>query len=95
MKDFLTNTNDLTINNNGDFQITESNDQNIEDILYSVPGYWKESPLVGVNLYYFLNSSGKQQEMKNIINTQLTSDGFTIKYLIVNQDGTINLDATK
>ena len=33
--------------------------------------------------------------MKNIINTQLTSDGFTIKYLIVNQDGTINLDATK
>lgn len=80
---------------NGDFAIGFSDNQHIQDILESFPGSWKEYPLVGVGLDFYLNSTGKEQTIKNEITRQLTSDGFSIDELEVEETGAINVKATR
>ena len=84
--------NDLYLNQ--DFIINLSDDNHIADIINSVQGYWKEFPLLGVNLFYYLNSDGRIQEIKNIITTQLQNDGYKLDSLIITQDtdGNLNIE---
>lgn len=94
--DFLTDINNELVITDGDFTINlDSNEQHIQDILYSVPGYFKEYATLGCNLYYYLNSSGKQQEIRNVVYDQLKSDGYIVEYFVVNEDGSIEIDAKK
>lgn len=60
---------------NGDFKIGESDQQSIELIIDSYLGHWKESPLCGVGVDLFLNSSGQQLALKRAISIQLEADG--------------------
>ena len=74
VKDILLEDNDLIIEN-GDFKIGESDQQSIELIIDSYLGHWKESPLCGVGVDLFLNSSGQQLAFKRAISVQLEADG--------------------
>lgn len=74
VKDILLENNDLIIEN-GDFKIGESYQQSIELIIDSYLGHWKESPLCGVGVDLFLNSSGQQLALKRAISVQLEADG--------------------
>ena len=96
----IDNLNDLFINTStGDFEVGYSDDNHVSDIINSAPGYWKQFPLLGANLFYYLNSSGKQQELKNKISTQLIADGYKINdiYFTTDQDGNlvINPDVSR
>jgi|VirMetMinimDraft_7_1064189.scaffolds.fasta_scaffold130059_2 hypothetical protein len=74
VKDIILEDNDLVIEN-GDFKIGESDQQSIELIIDSYLGHWKESPLCGVGVDLFLNSSGQQLALKRAISVQLEADG--------------------
>lgn len=70
---------DLMINpNTGDFQIGLSDDQHIQDIIESFPGWWKEFPSIGVGILQYLNSSGQEQQIERSIKLQLTADGYEV-----------------
>lgn len=61
----------------GDFVISPSNMEDIDNILLSFLGAYKEFPLVGVGLQAYQSGSGVQPVLKTVINTQLVADGFT------------------
>lgn len=61
-----------------DFVISDSDQQHVLDILQSVPGWWKEYPLIGVNPYKYTNARTSQQQLNQAIIIQLKSDGYEI-----------------
>lgn len=70
---------DIYINpNTGDFEIVESDNQHVSDILQAVSGDYKEFPLVGINFFRFQNSTGQRQVLEGIIRTQLLADGYSV-----------------
>jgi hypothetical protein len=54
-KDIILEDNDLKIIN-GDFIIDNSDEQNIENILVSFKGDWKQWPLIGVGIIKYIHS---------------------------------------
>jgi hypothetical protein len=94
VKDFKIVDNDLVIVN-GDFAISESDQQHAEDLIYSAPGHWKEYPLIGVGLDYYRNSVGKEQELRRAIMVQLEADKFNINDVIVLSMDQIYIDAER
>lgn len=61
-----------------DFVIAPSDQQHIKDILLSVPGWFKEFPLVGWNPYKRLNARGSKQENIQSAKDQLSADGYLV-----------------
>lgn len=61
---------------NGDFVIVESDQQHILDIMSSVPGWFKESPLVGFNPYQYLNGRVSVTDLNKEAKIQLQADGY-------------------
>ena len=86
--------NDLVIQN-GDFVITDSDQQHIEDIIQAYIGHYKEFPLAGVGIDLYMNSSGTQLELQRIIRLQLESDGYTINNVIITDEGKLYIDAER
>jgi hypothetical protein len=79
---------------NGDFVIGDSNDQEIENLLVSAKGAFKEFPLVGGDIGKMLKSRSGQTAALKEIKYQLTNDGFDdLKIKIDEQD--INVRATR
>lgn len=91
-QDILSNNEgDLLINNN-DFQYGLSDPQHIEDTIIATPLSWKQYPADGVSALYYLNSSGKQQQLQRAIKQQLTLDGYTnISATITTDNSTLNI----
>jgi hypothetical protein len=89
----LNETNDLQIAN-GDFVVGESNQQDIDLLLTTKKGEWKESPLVGANLQEYLKQreglSGALKEVRQ----QLQQDGFRIKTAKI-EGNNLNIDAER
>lgn len=76
MKDLLLNEdNDLSIVN-GDFQIGESQQQEIESILISFKSEFKNTPLLGAEISRMLKARSTQQGITREVNEQLQYDGF-------------------
>jgi hypothetical protein len=69
--------NDLLIQD-GDFVITQSDEQHIVDTINAFPGWWKENASDGVGLLQYVKSSGKQQEIARSVKIQLQSDGYQV-----------------
>ncbi len=70
---------DIYINpNTGDFELMESDNQHVADIMQAVSGDYKEFPLIGVNFYTFQNSTGQKQVLEGLIRTQLAADGYQV-----------------
>lgn len=84
-KDIALSANDLYISN-GDFAISESDNQHIADSLNAFPGWWKENPADGVGVFAYYNSAGQEQTLKRAIQIQLTSDGYKVSNPQVNVD---------
>jgi hypothetical protein len=78
-QDFLLDANYDLLITNGDFVIGASDNQNIQDIIQSYVGWWKQYPLVGVGIQSFINSNGQDQALARSIQIQLQSDGFTVQ----------------
>lgn len=75
---------DIYINpSSGDFDIVESDNQHVSDILQAVSGDYKEFPLIGVNFYKFSNSTGQSQALEGIIRTQLSADGYQVTKVVI------------
>ncbi len=89
----LDNSGDLLIVN-GDFSVDNSANQEVQDIIMSYPGWWKEYPLVGCAAPNYLNSPGMGQQLSNIVTQQLRLDGKTVTSFsaTLNTNGTLTID---
>lgn len=90
----LDNNNDLLIATNGDFSVGDSTLQEVESIIMSYPGWWKEYPLAGCGTPNYLNSPGAGQQLSNSIKQQLKIDGKTLTSFsaTMNADGTLTIN---
>lgn len=99
----MANTTDMSLNGlNGDLLIKNGDlvfnlnslNQNIADILVSVPGDWQQYPNVGcsLNLYYDSQINGLQ----SIVKKQLISDGINIDYIniYIDENSVLQADIT-
>lgn len=88
----LDNDGDLVFEK-GDLKLDFSDKQHIKDIISSNTGWWKQFPLVGVGVQYYLNSSGLQQQLEREIKIQLVADGYSVErpQAISNPDGTFTI----
>lgn len=96
MKDFKLNKDmDLEIKD-GDFDIGDTDQQNIELILLTHKGNFKEYPILGVGITDYLRSPEiiSRLRLENEINNQLEYDNFRIKDLDVNDLQNIHIDGT-
>ena len=76
MTDILLNdNNDISIVS-GDFQIGESEQQEIESILVAFKGEFKNTPLVGAEMSRMLKARSTRQGITREVNQQLKYDGF-------------------
>lgn len=83
-KDLKLENNDIYIDPvKGDFLITESDTQHVQDIINSFVGWWKEFPTIGVGIKKYLGASGGVQVVKRAIKIQLKSDGYRTDKIIV------------
>lgn len=74
--DYLLDTNGKMLIKNGDFVIGNSDQQEIELLLLSSPGDWKENPAVGINMPQLVKSRSTETAIKKVIHEQLEADGF-------------------
>lgn len=94
MEDFkLDNNKDLTFKN-GDFNVDDTDQQNIELILLSHKGSFKEFPILGVGITDYLKSPEiiTRLRLENEISNQLEYDNFKIKEVDVNNLENIVID---
>lgn len=88
-----TNDGDLLIAGN-DLAYGPSDPQHIEDTVVASPLSWKQFPADGVNIRYYLGSSGKIQEIQRSVRQQLTIDGYSQITSAVNYDANGTLIVT-
>ena len=94
MEDFkLDNNKDLSFNK-GDLNIDNTDQQNIELILLSHKGSFKEFPILGVGITDYLKSPEiiSRLRLENEISNQLEYDNFEIKEVDVNNLENIVID---
>ncbi|WP_027380277.1 hypothetical protein [Chryseobacterium daeguense] len=87
----LTFTDDLEIKN-GDFSLSESDDQHVQHILIANKGEFKKSPELGVGMELMLNS---EDPMDFLIEAKknLEHDGLKVKNISFTDQETLNIDA--
>ncbi|WP_348814061.1 hypothetical protein [Flavobacterium maritimum] len=76
MTDFLLDDNGNMLIANGDFVIGDSEAQDVELLIKSSKGAWKEHPLTGVGIAQLIKSKATEVRIKRDINEQLMLDGF-------------------
>ena len=78
---------------NGDFEIGESVEQEVEDIIISFPGWFKQFPLVGVSAPLYLKGPANLQNLQRNIQLQLQGDGKQVQQysLVQNNDGSFTI----
>lgn len=95
MKDIKITNGQLVINaTTGDFDVVESTNQEIEHILRSNKGVWKQSPLVGVGLFNYLNGSFTAEQIKKAIQIQMNYDGISTDEITI-IDGELEILGTR
>ena len=79
---------------NGDFRTGDSTLQEVEDIIMSYPGWWKQFPLLGCAAPNYINSPGTGQQLRNTISQQLKLDGKTLTSFSssISADGTLTIN---
>jgi len=86
------------VNANNDIEYYDSDSDHIQDTIQSTKGSYKETPLDGVAIETYLNSSGQEQIIAREIIVQLKSDLYVVDKPIIQfeKDGslTINPNAT-
>lgn len=59
-----------------DFVFGPSDNQHVADILQSVPGWFKDAPLVGFNPYQYINGKTEPSAVTQNATIQLQGDGY-------------------
>ncbi len=95
MQDILLDSNyDLAVQN-GDFATGESADQDVEQIVLSQKGEWKQYPVVGFGIENYLKKTTGSKKVDNIqkfvrdLKVQLSADGKGEATIILNDDLTV------
>lgn len=89
-------TEDLDIRiNNGDFVVNYSDANHILCIIKTTIGSFKQFPLIGVGIDYYLSSTGQEPVVKRNINVQLESDSYENIEVKVNADNTYFVNAKR
>jgi hypothetical protein len=83
------------ISKNGDFFIEDSDQNHIALILKSYLGAFKEFPLVGLGIDYYIASSGNKEVIKRNMTVQLNNDAFKVNEIKINNDSTYYVDAIR
>lgn len=95
--DFKTLNGDMVIKG-GDFDTEQSDEQHIEDILISEPGYWRQFPLLGVGVRRQLNAPFTHTERINFqkgVKLQLEYDNYKVNKVLAEAADTMNIDAER
>lgn len=94
-KDIALKYNDLAFDiNAGDFSVQESDEQHVADTINAFPGWWKENPADGVGIFSFINSSGREQEIRRSVILNLENDGYTLQNPVISVgiDGVMHIN---
>jgi len=62
----------------GDFVISESDQQHVLLILKTFVGAWKQYPLLGVGIDNYIASAGQSQVLKRSMTVHMESDGYKV-----------------
>ena len=81
MNDILLNDDNSLKITNGDFETGESELQEVALILQSVQGEWKSTPILGPNLYRFINGKTNKAEIEREVAIHLAIDNKDFKAL--------------
>lgn len=79
----------------GDFAISDSDQNHVINILKAYVGGYKQFPLVGVGIDYYLASAGTQQVIKRNITVQMESDGYKVNKIEVLGQSKYSIDANR
>ncbi len=79
----------------GDFVISDSDQNHVINILKAYLGGYKQFPLVGVGIDYYLASAGTQQVIKRNITVQMESDGYKVNKIEVLGQSKYSIDANR
>jgi len=79
----------------GDFAISDSDQNHVINILKAYLGGYKQFPLVGVGIDYYLASAGTQQVIKRNITVQMESDGYKVNKIEVLGQSKYSIDANR
>lgn len=94
VKDIILSDYDLVIEN-GDFKISDSDKQHLNLIIKTYVGSYKDFPLLGVGIDYYLASSNQQLILKSNIITQLVSDSYKVGNInVIDKVYSFDLDIT-
>ena len=74
-RDILLTDGDLDIQD-GDFVIGPSEEQEIDFIIRSHKGEWRQFPRLGFGIVKWLKSSFRRSDFKQALDTELLQDGF-------------------
>lgn len=74
----------------GDFVIGESTAQEIDLILRSEPGHWRDNLLLGFGLIKRIKSAQDKLQLKKDADTHLRLDGFSDINIVVDKQGLIS-----
>lgn len=85
-------TSDLVVVD-GDFGVVESTQREVEFILISEKGNWRENPVLGVGLIRFLNAVGARRELLKKTRLQLGFDNLKVDALNVSNEGQMEVQA--
>ena len=94
--DFKTLNGDMVIEN-GDFAVTESDGQHIEDILIADIGQFRQWPLLGIGILKQQGGNVNNEALKKNIKLQLSSDNFRVKKLTIlgGEEMQVEVNATR
>lgn len=79
----------------GDFVVAPSDDHTQTLIIISSKGSFRFAPMVGVDIYTYLNSTGQADSIKRDIQEQLTLDGYQVELIEFTEDGQIKISAKR
>jgi hypothetical protein len=72
---------------NGDFKVSESDNQSVELTLINTPGNLRQFPTFGVGIRSEINGQFDVQELRGRIRGQLRSDGYAATEVKLARDG--------
>ena len=81
MKDILLDKDNNIKILNGDFDVGESEMQEVGLILQSTQGEWKANPILGPNLYQYIKTKASKTEIDAQVRIHLASDNKDFKSL--------------
>jgi hypothetical protein len=91
----LDTTNDLTISSGGDWDILQTDDQNIEAIMKAEKGHFYQWPLLGYGITKRLMGPFRKNEERKAIREALKRDNYNVITLVITNDHQVYVDAVK